>query len=120
EEFYQTFGMEVVTVPTNKPIARKDLPDVLYPTERAKFRAVLKLIEKIYQTREPVLVGTASVENSELLSKMLDQAGIPHAVLNAKNNKKEAEIIAQAGQAGAVTIELTWQDVVLILSLDQE
>lgn len=104
EEFYQTFGMEVVTVPTNKPIARKDLPDVLYPTERAKFRAVLKLIEKIYQTREPVLVGTASVENSELLSKMLDQAGIPHAVLNAKNNKKEAEIIAQAGQAGAVTI----------------
>ena len=104
DEFYHTFGMQVVTIPTNKPVARIDLPDELFVTQRAKFRAAIELIQKVHKTREPILVGTASVAHSELLSNMLDDKGIPHAVLNAKNNEKEAQIIAQAGQAGAITI----------------
>ena len=96
--------MQVVTIPTNKPVARIDLPDELFVTQRAKFRAAIELIQSIHKTREPILVGTASVAHSELLSNMLDDKGIPHAVLNAKNNEKEAQIIAQAGQAGAITI----------------
>lgn len=104
EEFREIYNMEVITIPTNRPIARKDLPDILYPTLDSKFEAVVKEIEERHAKGQPVLVGTVAIESSERLSKMLDQAGIPHAVLNAKNHAKEAEIIMNAGQRGAVTI----------------
>lgn len=104
EEFREIYNMEVITIPTNRPIARKDLPDILYPTLDSKFEAVVKEIKERHAKGQPVLVGTVAIESSERLSKMLDQAGIPHAVLNAKNYAKEAEIIMNAGQRGAVTI----------------
>lgn len=104
EEFREIYNMEVITIPTNRPIARKDLPDILYPTLDSKFEAVVKEIKERHAKGQPVLVGTVAIESSERLSKMLDQAGIPHAVLNAKNHAKEAEIIMNAGQRGAVTI----------------
>ena len=104
EEFREIYNMEVITIPTNRPIARKDLPDILYPTLDSKFEAVVKEIKERHAKGKPVLVGTVAIESSERLSKMLDQAGIPHAVLNAKNHAKEAEIIMNAGQRGAVTI----------------
>lgn len=104
EEFREIYNMEVITIPTNRPIARKDLPDILYPTLDFKFEAVVKEIKERHAKGQPVLVGTVAIESSERLSKMLDQAGIPHAVLNAKNHAKEAEIIMNAGQRGAVTI----------------
>ena len=104
EEFREIYNMEVITIPTNRPIARKDLPDILYPTLDSKFEAVVKEIKERHAKGQPILVGTVAIESSERLSKMLDQAGIPHAVLNAKNHAKEAEIIMNAGQRGAVTI----------------
>lgn len=104
EEFREIYNMEVITIPTNRPIARKDLPDILYPTLDSKFEAVVKEIKERHAKGQPVLVGTVAIESSERLSKMLDQAGIPHAVLNAKKHAKEAEIIMNAGQRGAVTI----------------
>lgn len=104
EEFREIYNMEVITIPTNRPIARKDLPDILYPTLDSKFEAVVKEIKERHAKGQPVLVGTVAIESSERLSKMLNQAGIPHAVLNAKNHAKEAEIIMNAGQRGAVTI----------------
>lgn len=104
KEFYETFGMQVITIPTNKPSRRKDLPDILYPTEKSKFLAVIDLICKVHKTGQPVLVGTASVEHSEYLSDLLTEKQVPNAYLNAKNDKHEAEIIAQAGQKGAITI----------------
>lgn len=104
EEFREIYNMEVITIPTNRPITRKDLPDILYPTLDSKFEAVVKEIKERHAKGQPVLVGTVAIESSERLSKMLDQAGIPHAVLNAKNHAKEAEIIMNAGQRGAVTI----------------
>ncbi|MCR1916989.1 preprotein translocase subunit SecA [Lactobacillus taiwanensis] len=104
EEFREIYNMEVITIPTNRPIARKDLPDILYPTLDSKFEAVAKEIKERHAKGQPVLVGTVAIESSERLSQMLDQKGIPHAVLNAKNHAKEAEIIMNAGQRGAVTI----------------
>ncbi|MFQ3625647.1 preprotein translocase subunit SecA [Lactobacillus johnsonii] len=104
EEFREIYNMEVITIPTNRPIARKDLPDILYPTLDSKFEAVVKEIKERHAKGQPVLVGTVAIESSERLSQMLNQAGIPHAVLNAKNHAKEAEIIMKAGQRGAVTI----------------
>ncbi len=104
EEFREIYNMEVITIPTNRPIARKDLPDILYPTLDSKFEAVVKEIKERHAKGQPVLVGTVAIESSERLSQMLNQAGIPHAVLNAKNHAKEAEIIMNAGQRGAVTI----------------
>ncbi|WP_279125988.1 preprotein translocase subunit SecA [Lactobacillus taiwanensis] len=104
EEFREIYNMEVITIPTNRPIARKDLPDILYPTLDSKFEAVVKEIKERHAKGQPVLVGTVAIESSERLSQMLDQKGIPHAVLNAKNHAKEAEIIMNAGQRGAVTI----------------
>ncbi|WP_439425899.1 preprotein translocase subunit SecA [Oenococcus alcoholitolerans] len=104
EELREIYNMEVVQVPTNKPVIRVDEPDVLYYSLRGKFKAVLNEIERLHKKGQPILVGTVSVETSELLSKMLDDHGIPHNVLNAKNNAREADIIAQAGQRGAVTI----------------
>jgi preprotein translocase subunit SecA len=104
EEFAKIYNLDVVVIPTNKPMIRKDYPDMIYKTERAKFKAVIKEIEECHRRGQPVLVGTISIEKSEMLSKMLKKKGIPHSVLNAKYHEKEAEIIAQAGRPGAVTI----------------
>ena len=104
EEFREIYNMQVITVPTNKPVIRKDLPDILYPTLTSKFNAVVRDISARHKKGQPVLVGTVAIESSERLSKLLDKAGIPHAVLNAKNHAKEAQIIMNAGQRGAVTI----------------
>lgn len=104
EEFREIYNMEVITIPTNKPIAREDKPDLLYPTLKSKFDAVVEEIKIRHEAGQPVLVGTVAVETSEYLSHLLDQENIPHAVLNAKNHAKEAEIVMNAGQRGAVTI----------------
>ena len=104
EELRQIYGMEVVVIPTHKPMIRVDYPDVVYKTERAKFRAVIEEIAHWHKLGRPVLVGTRSIEKNEMLSRALREQGIPHQVLNAKYHEKEAEIIAQAGRKGAVTI----------------
>lgn len=103
-EFREIYGMDVVEIPTNKPVIRVDYPDVIYKTEDAKFRAVVREIKERHSTGQPILVGTISIEKSEKLSKMLKKEGIPHEVLNAKYHEREAEIVAQAGRFGAVTI----------------
>ncbi len=103
-EFQQIYRLDVVTIPTNRPMIREDLGDQVYKTEQAKFRAVIREIEARHAKNQPVLVGTVSIEKSELLSKMLKARGIPHEVLNAKHHEREAEIVAQAGKIGAVTI----------------
>ncbi|MDI3256919.1 MAG: preprotein translocase subunit SecA [Kyrpidia sp.] len=104
EELRSIYGMDVVVIPTNKPMIRTDLPDVVYKTEQAKFRAVVEEIARRHATGQPVLVGTTSIEKSERLSEMLKKRGIRHQVLNAKHHEREAEIVAKAGQRGAVTI----------------
>ncbi|WP_459524499.1 preprotein translocase subunit SecA [Leuconostoc lactis] len=104
EELREIYNMEVITIPTNRPIKRVDYPDLLYPSMRAKYNAVVKLIQELHAKGQPILIGTGSVESSELLSKILMAQNVPHNVLNAKNNAKEAEIIANAGQRGAVTV----------------
>jgi preprotein translocase subunit SecA len=104
EEFANIYDLDVLVIPTNKPMVRKDYPDMIYKTENAKFNAVLSDIEECYKKGQPVLVGTISISKSELLSKMLKKKGIPHSVLNAKYHEKEAQIISQAGSPGAVTI----------------
>ena len=104
EEFREIYNMNVTSIPTNRPVVRDDAPDLLYPNLKSKFRAVVTDIKERHAKGQPVLVGTVAVETSEYLSKLLNQAGIPHEVLNAKNHFKEAEIIMQAGQRGAVTI----------------
>ncbi len=103
-EFNQIYGLDVIEIPTNKPMVRKDLPDAVYKTEKAKYLAVIQLIEECHEKGQPVLVGTTSIEKSELLSVLLKKKGIKHEVLNAKHHEKEAEIVAQAGKLGAVTI----------------
>ena len=104
EEFREIYNMETITIPTNKPVIRKDEPDLLYPTLKSKFAAVVKRIKKLHAKGQPILVGTVAVETSEYLSNLLDKEHIPHVVLNAKNHAKEADIIKNAGQKGAVTI----------------
>ncbi|HHY39444.1 MAG TPA: preprotein translocase subunit SecA, partial [Clostridia bacterium] len=104
EEFRKIYGLDVVVISTNEPMIRVDYPDVVYSTERAKFKAVVEEIASCYERGQPVLVGTVSIEKSEKLSEMLKRRGIPHQVLNAKYHEKEAQIIAKAGQRGAVTI----------------
>ncbi|WP_213974796.1 preprotein translocase subunit SecA [Tepidanaerobacter acetatoxydans] len=104
EEFRGIYGLDVVVIPTNKPMIRTDYPDAVYKTEKGKFSAVVEEIQECHREGRPVLVGTISIEKSELLSSMLKRKGIPHQVLNAKYHEKEAQIIAQAGQKGAVTI----------------
>lgn len=104
EEFSGIYNLDVVEIPTNKPVIRIDDPDVVYKTEAGKYRAVIAQIKECHAKGQPVLVGTISIEKSELLSQMLRREGIPHNVLNAKHHEKEAEIVAQAGHLGAVTI----------------
>ncbi len=103
-EFKEIYGLEVALVPTNRSMVRKDHPDVVYRTRREKYNAVITDIEAIHADGQPILVGTISIDQSETLSKMLEEKGIPHNVLNAKQHQREAEIIAQAGRFGAVTI----------------
>jgi preprotein translocase subunit SecA len=104
EEFNKIYKLEVVVIPTHKQMIRTDNPDCIYRTEQEKFRAAVQEIIELYEMGRPVLVGTVSIEKSEMVSKMLKKVGIPHTVLNAKHHAKEAEIVAQAGQRGAVTI----------------
>ncbi|MCD7886793.1 MAG: preprotein translocase subunit SecA, partial [Clostridiales bacterium] len=104
DEFSSIYNLDIVEIPTNKPVIRKDNPDVVYKTEEGKYRAIVAQIQECYDRGQPVLVGTVSIEKSEHLSKLLRKAGIPHNVLNAKNHEKEAEIIAQAGKLKTVTV----------------
>ncbi|MCY8485454.1 preprotein translocase subunit SecA [Bacillus atrophaeus] len=104
EEFRNIYNMQVVTIPTNQPVVRDDRPDLIYRSMEGKFKAVAEDVAQRYMTGQPVLVGTVAVETSELISKLLKNKGIPHQVLNAKNHEREAQIIEEAGQKGAVTI----------------
>ncbi len=104
EEFGNIYQLDVVEIPTNRPVIRQDCNDVVYKTEQGKFRAILEQVKRSHEKGQPVLVGTVSIEKSELLSKILKKAGVPHNVLNAKNHEQEAQIVAQAGKLGAVTI----------------
>ncbi len=103
-EFHQIYKLDVVVIPTNRPCLRKDLNDVIFKTKREKFNAIVEEVVSRYETQQPVLVGTVSVDDSEILSRMLKRRNIPHNVLNAKNNAHEAEIVARAGQKGAITV----------------
>ena len=104
EEFRDIYNMYVIEIPTNKPCIREDMADMMFATEKGKYDAIVKFIEEVHATGEPILVGTISVESNERLSKMLTKAKLPHEVLNAKNHLREAEIIAKAGEKGAITI----------------
>jgi preprotein translocase subunit SecA len=104
EEFHKVYGVETVTVPTNKPIARKDLPDLIYKTADAKFKAVAEDARRLQEKGQPVLIGTVSIEKNELLAGYLKRAGVRYEMLNAKNHEKEGSVIAQAGRKGAVTL----------------
>ena len=104
EEFGSIYMLDVVEIPTNKPVIRTDYPDVVYKTEMGKYRAMIQQVQQCHAKGQPVLVGTVSIEKSELLSKLLKKAGVPHNVLNAKFHEQEAQIVAQAGKLGAVTI----------------
>ncbi len=103
-EFHEIYGLEVVSIPPNMPMVRKDYSDLIYRTRKEKFTAIVDSIEELHKAGQPVLVGTISIENSELIGQMLKKRNVPHNVLNAKHHEKEAEIVAQAGQAGKVTI----------------
>ena len=103
-EFAQIYGLEVSTIPPNRPMVRMDMPDLIYRTRREKMQAIIQAIKELHATGQPVLVGTISIETSELISQLLKREGVPHSVLNAKHHAQEAEIVAQAGQAGKVTI----------------
>lgn len=104
EEFMEIYNMRVIVVPTNRPVVRKDNEDIVYATEEVKYDAIVEKIKEIHKTGQPILVGTTSVEKSEIISDRLKKAGIPHNVLNAKNHEQEAMIIAQAGHSDSVTI----------------
>jgi len=104
EEFHKVYNLEVVSIPPNKPMIRKDYPDVIYKTLKAKYRAVVEEVKKRHLLGQPILLGTTSITNNEIISSLLKQAGVPHEVLNAKNHEREGAIIAQAGRLGAVTV----------------
>jgi preprotein translocase subunit SecA len=104
EEFHEIYKLDVVEVPTNKKQVRIDSPDRIYRTEKAKFRAIIKTVQELHDAGQPVLIGSSSIEKNEELSRLLKKANIPHEMLNAKNNEKEASIVARAGQSGAVTL----------------
>ncbi|HMS23742.1 MAG TPA: preprotein translocase subunit SecA [Candidatus Saccharibacteria bacterium] len=104
EEFHQIYELDVIEIPPNKKVIRDDKADKIFKTEAGKFRAIVKELKKLHKIGQPVLIGTVSIEKNELLSKLLNEAKVPHQVLNAKNNEKEAHIVANAGQKGAVTL----------------
>ena len=120
KEFRDIYGMDVVEIPTNRPVQRKDLEDAVYMTKKEKFNAVVAAVKEAYAKKQPVLVGTITIETSELISKMLRREGIPHKVLNAKFHELEAEIVAQAGQSGAVTIATNMAGRGTDIKLDEE
>ncbi len=120
QEFRDIYGMDVVAVPTNLPVQRKDMEDAVYMTQKEKFRAVVNAVKEAHAKQQPVLVGTITIETSELLSKMLKKEGIQHTVLNAKFHEQEAEIVALAGQAGAVTIATNMAGRGTDIKLDEE
>ena len=104
EEFFKVYHMDTIPVPTNKPVQRKDLNDLIFQTENGKFKALAKIVKEFNKRGQPVLIGTVSIEKNEVLSEFLKREGVPHNVLNAKNHEKEGEIVAQAGKFGAVTV----------------
>ena len=104
DEFHQIYKLDVVEVPSNRPLARVDKPDRIYKTEKGKFKAIAKEVKMLHTKSQPVLIGTVSIEKNELLSELLTKEGVPHQVLNAKNNEREAKIVEQAGEKGAVTL----------------
>ena len=104
EEFLKVYGLDVIVIPTNRPVVRKDFPDLIFQSEQGKFKAIAKKVKELNEKGQPVLIGTISIEKNELLSVYLKQEGVQHVILNAKNHEKEGEIIAQAGKRGAVTI----------------
>ncbi len=104
EEFHKVYELEVISVPPNKPVIREDMPDVIYKTKEAKYKAVVQDVKRRHEQGQPVLLGTASIEHNEIISSYLQRAGVPYEILNAKNNEREGEIIAQAGRSGAVTV----------------
>jgi preprotein translocase subunit SecA len=104
EEFFKVYGLEVVEIPTNKPVVRKDQNDLIFQTEKGKFKALSRAVKELHHKGQPVLVGTVSIEKNELLSTFLRQEGVPHEILNAKNHEREGEIIAEAGKKGRVTV----------------
>ncbi|MEO8785158.1 MAG: preprotein translocase subunit SecA, partial [Candidatus Saccharimonadales bacterium] len=104
EEFHQIYELSVVQVPSNKPLRRQDKPDRIYKTEAGKFKAIITEVKMLHQKGQPVLIGSASIEKNELLDSLLRKAGVPHQVLNAKNNEREAQIVAKAGEKGAITL----------------
>lgn len=104
EEFHKVYKLDVVIIPTNKPTVREDLPDLVYKTERAKYEAIVKEVAELHKKGQPVLIGTTAIDKNELLGDLLKRKGVPHQLLNAKNHEKEAQIISEAGQKGAVTL----------------
>lgn len=120
EEFRNVYSMDVVAIPTNRPVIRKDLPDVIYMTKKEKYEAVVEEVAAAYKKRQPVLLGTINIDSSEMFSEMLKAKGIPHQVLNAKNNASEAEIVAHAGEAGSVTIATNMAGRGTDIKLDEE
>ena len=104
EEFGTIYNLDIIEIPTNRPNQRNDHHDVVYKTEEGKFRAVIQQVKECHEKGQPVLVGTVSIEKNEILSSLLTREGIQHNLLNAKNHEKEAEIVAQAGKFGAVTV----------------
>ena len=119
DEFSEIYGLNIVSIPTNKPRARKDLPDSVYKTVNGKYNAVIEQVAECHAKGQPVLVGTVSVEKSEALSKLLKKKGIEHNVLNAKQHEREAEIVAQAGKQGAVSLHRWVQDATLTIGRDK-
>ncbi len=120
KEFRNIYGMDVIVIPTNRPVIRKDLDDAVYKTKKEKYNAVVEEVVKAHEKGQPVLVGTITIETSELLSKMLTKKGIPHKVLNAKFHELEAEIVADAGIHGSVTIATNMAGRGTDIKLDQE
>ena len=120
KEFREIYNMDVVEVPTNRPVARVDLEDAVYKTKKGKFNAVVESVIESHEKGQPVLVGTITIETSELLSEMLRKKGIQHNVLNAKYHEKEAEIVSQAGKHGAVTIATNMAGRGTDIKLDEE
>ena len=104
EEFRETYNMYVIQIPTNKPVIREDAADLVYASKEAKYKAIINVVKEIYKKGQPILIGTIAIETSELISKLLKEAHIPHEVLNAKNHEREAEIISKIGQSKSVTI----------------
>ena len=120
KEFRNIYGMDVIVIPTNRPVIRKDLDDAVYKTKKEKYKAVVDEVVRAHEKGQPVLVGTITIETSELLSKMLTKKGIPHKVLNAKFHELEAEIVADAGIHGSVTIATNMAGRGTDIKLDQE